>query len=52
MNLFSVLNGMAFVVKLSPFGNEAFTPFLTSALDQVTTRFCLHPGTETVLTFA
>jgi hypothetical protein len=47
-----VLYGVAFVLKLCSFGNEAFTAFLTAALDQVATCFCLHPGAKTVLASA
>jgi hypothetical protein len=48
----AVLDSVTLVVDLRSLGNEALTPFLAAALDQVTTGFCCHAGTEAVLAFA
>jgi hypothetical protein len=48
----TVLGRVALVVNLSSFGNETLATFLATTLEQITTRFGSHPGTETVLAFA
>jgi|TARA_B100000925_G_scaffold59891_2_gene40057 hypothetical protein len=44
-----VLDSVALKLKLSPFGDEALTTFLTAALEQVAAGFGRHAGTEPVL---
>ena len=46
-----MLNGVALILELSPFGDEALTTFLAAALNQVTACFGRHTGTEPVLVF-
>ncbi len=44
-----MLDSVALKLKLSPFGDEALTTFLTAALEQVAAGFGRHAGTEPVL---
>jgi hypothetical protein len=39
-------------MDFSTLGNEALATLLATTLEQITTRFGGHPGTETVLAFA
>jgi hypothetical protein len=48
----AVLDGVTLVVDLCTLGDEALAAFLAAALDQVTTGFGGHTGTEAVLAFA
>jgi len=46
-----VLNGVTFILKLCSLRDEALASFLAATLDEVTTSFCRHASTETVLVF-
>lgn len=48
----TVLGRVALVMDFSTLGNEALATLLATTLEQITTRFGGHPGTETVLAFA
>lgn len=48
----AVLDGVTLVVDLCTLGDETLAAFLAAALDQVTTGFGGHAGTEAVLAFA
>lgn len=52
IRLSAVLDGVTLVLDLSTLGNEALTTLLTTALDDVTTGFGGHAGTEAVLILA